>query len=414
MSRAISTTSSRGPRSSASGSYLFLASKAGGGRSLGVRQARDERQLAGDLRRQRMTLTTCVRLPFSLESGVGSISLRDQAEINTQLAQLLSRGSPLVEALEVTGSSVSAAMKPKVQRMRELVSGGSTFADACDQVGGFDRVTIALYRAAERTGDLAGAAKQLAIASRRQLSIQGKATTLMIYPAILMSITGIAAAVLLTQILPRIGEALSQAGADLPLFTRLLLAIGTTLRDNFVPLGIALAAVLVVVFIFRRRVGALLAGFMRKAPAIRQVVLAQESAKFFSVMAALSRCGVPLADALGVANDAMSHPVMRAQLDRLRVRLIEGGVLRNLIDEVDSLPVTTRRLMIAAERAGDLQSAFDTLAVDMMEEVETRSARLIALMEPVVIVILFLVVGSVILGVMIPLLNLSSAVSLGG
>ena len=70
--------------------------------------------------------------------------------------------------------------------------------------------------------------------------------------------------------------------------------------------------------------------------------------------------------------------------------------------------------MIAAERAGDLQSAFDTLATDMTEEVETRSARLIAFMEPAVILFLFVVVGSVILGVMIPLLNLSSSVGLGG
>jgi type II secretory pathway component PulF len=104
---------------------------------------------------------------------------------------------------------------------------------------------------------------------------------------------------------------------------------------------------------------------------------------------------------------------MREQLEKLRARLIEGGVLRNLIDDVVALPITTRRLMIAAERAGDLQSAFDTIAMDMTEEVETRSQRLIAFMEPAVIVFLFLVVGSVILGVMIPLLNLSSSVGLG-
>ncbi|MBL8876998.1 MAG: type II secretion system F family protein [Phycisphaerae bacterium] len=391
-----------------------MAAKPGGGRAIGVKQARDERHLAGELRKERMALLRSMKLPVAVRESTSDVKLKDQAELNTQLAQLLSRGSPLVEALEVTGASVSNAMKPRALRMRDLVAGGASFADACDQVGGFDRVTVALYRAAERTGDLAGAAKQLAIAARRQLQVQGKAATLMIYPAILLTITTLAAAFLLTQILPKIGEALAAAGAQLPLFTRILLAIGTFLRDNLLPVLIGVTLVVGATIIFRKIVGAFIFGFMRKAPAIRHVVLAQESARFFSVMAALTRCGVPLADALGIASGAITHPEMREQLEKLRTRLIEGGVLRNLIDDVVALPITTRRLMIAAERAGDLQSAFDTLATDAMEEVETRSQRLIAMMEPAVIVFLFLVVGSVILGVMIPLLNLSSSVGMGG
>ncbi|MBS0190589.1 MAG: type II secretion system F family protein [Planctomycetes bacterium] len=414
MSRALTTTSGRTPSRKSAASFLYMAAKPGGGRSFGVRQARDERHLAGELRKERMALLRSVKLPIAVRESTGEAKLKDQAELNTQLAQLLSRGSPLVEALEVTAASVSSAMRPRALRMRDLVAGGASFADACEQVGGFDRVTVALYRAAERTGDLAGAAKQLAIAARRQLSIQGKAATLMIYPAILLTITMLAAAFLLTQILPKIGEALESAGAQLPLFTRVLLAIGLFLRDNLLIIAIVLGFLGGAAFIFRKPVAAVIFAFMRKAPAIRQVVLAQESARFFSVMAALTRCGVPLADALGIGSGAISHPEMREQLDKLRTRLIEGGVLRNLIDEVTSLPITTRRLMIAAERAGDLQSAFDTLATDMTEEVETRSARLIAFMEPAVILFLFVVVGSVILGVMIPLLNLSSSVGLGG
>ena len=394
-----------------------MAAKPGGGRSIGVKQARDERHLAGELRKERMALLRSLKLPLSMGAGRGNTSdvkLKDQAELNTQLAQLLSRGSPLVEALEVTAASVSNAMKPRALRMRDLVAGGASFADACEQVGGFDRVTVALYRAAERTGDLAGAAKQLAIAARRQLQVQGKAATLMIYPAILLSITFLVAAFLLTRILPKIGEALASAGAALPWFTRILLAIGNFLNDNLLAILIVMALVIGAVVVFRKVVGLAVFAIMRKAPAIRQVVLAQESARFFSVMAALTRCGVPLADALGIGSGSITHPEMREQLEKLRTRLIEGGVLRNLIDEVTSLPITTRRLMIAAERAGDLQSAFDTLATDMTEEVETRSARLIAMMEPAVIVFLFFVVGSVILGVMLPLLNLSSSIGLGG
>src|SRR5438105_7810108 len=142
------------------GSFVFVAARVGGGRSLGLRQAQSERALADVLRRERLLLLRSYRLPkwASKEKG---LSLKDRAELNEQLAQLLSRGVPLVEALEVTASAVGGGARPIIERMREMVAAGSAFADACQKTGMFDRVTVAVYRGAERTGDLAGASKQL-------------------------------------------------------------------------------------------------------------------------------------------------------------------------------------------------------------------------------------------------------------
>jgi general secretion pathway protein F len=99
-------------------------------------------------------------------------------------------------------------------------------------------------------------------------------------------------------------------------------------------------------------------------------------------MAALSRSGVPVADAIAVAANAISHPTLRRQFDRLRVKLVEGGVLPRLIDGVDALPIATRRLLIAADRAGDLDTAFDSLAEDMGDALEAQTQRLLARSSP--------------------------------
>jgi type II secretory pathway component PulF len=136
--------------------------------------------------------------------------------------------------------------------------------------------------------------------------------------------------------------------------------------------------------------------------------MTQESARFFTVMAAMTRGGVTLADALGVASGAISHPLLRKQLTTLRTKLIEGGVLRMLIEGVDALPLPTRRLLIAAERSGDLETAFETLADDMAVELDRRSTRLLAALEPVLIVIMFLVIGTLVLSIMIPLIRSTS------
>jgi general secretion pathway protein F len=325
-----------------------------------------------------------------------------------QLSQLLIRGVPLVEALEVVASSVSPRTKPLVERVRDRVASGSGFSDASETVGLFDNVTISVYRAAERTGDLAGAAKQLSTTVRRQLQIQGKVATLMIYPAIVMFISLAVVLFMLTQVVPRVGDALKQMTGSVPMVTGLMMAVGEFLRDYFLLVVLAVLVVVAFLVAIRKTLVVLFWRFSRRIPIFRDVVLAQESARFFTVMAAMTRSGIVLADALGVAVNALGHPVLKKQLSTLRTRLIEGGVLRALINDVDALPIGTRRLLIAAERAGDLESAFETLADDMTEELDRKSSRLLAALEPLIIVAMFAVIGSMVLAIMIPMIRAAS------
>jgi len=388
--------------------FLFIAAKPTGGRSMGVRQARSERALAEALRREKMVLLRTWKLPGFL-GGERELTLKDHAELDSQLAQLLSRGVPLVEALEVAASVVTEASRDRIDRLREQVSAGRGFADACKAAGGFDIVTIAVYRAAERTGDLAGACERLAVGARRQLSVRGKAATLMIYPAIVLTISILVGIGMITVIVPMIAGALQDAGRPLPWFTIMLMNTGLFIRANWLWFLTGVAAAAIMAILGRKEIVAVLARVARRVPLLKDVVLAQESARFFSVMAAMTRSGIPLADALGVGVRAIGHPKLHHDLDRLRQRLIEGGVLRTLIDQVESMPMATRRLLIAADRAGDLEAAFDALASDYTEEVDRRTERLLAALEPLLIVVLFLIIGTLILSIMIPLMGIASS-----
>lgn len=390
-----------------SSSFFFVAAKATGGRTLGVRQAPTPRALAEGLRKEKLLLLKSYKLPKWATTEKG-LKLKDRAALNEQLAQLLSRGVPLVEALEVTASAVGSNAKPIVEKMRELVAAGSGFGDACQKVGVFDRVTVAVYRAAERTGDLAGAAKQLAITARRQLAVSGKAATLMIYPAIVMSISVIVVAVMMTVIVPRIGKAMVAMNATLPWYTKLIMETGEWMRGHALLLLGVIAGLAIAAIVLRKRVFTVAGQASRKMPLLKDVVLAQESARFFSVMAAMTRSGVPLADALGVANEAVGHPELRRQLSTLRTKLIEGGVLRLLIENVTVLPLATRRLLIAAERAGDMETAFDSLASDMADETDRRATRLLAALEPALIVGMFMIIGTILVAIMVPLMTMAS------
>ena len=394
-----------------SNAFFYMAVRPGGGRKFGVRQAKTMPALAQSLRTDNQLLLKSWRVPAWFAPDQ-KLSLKDQGALNDQLAQLLSRGVPLVEALDVVTQTVRAATKPRMVRLRDLVQSGTSFADACKMVGGFDSVTIAVYRAAERTGDLAGAAKELSVTMRRRIAIAGKAATLMIYPAIVMSISLMVATLMMLVIVPMMGEGLMKSDIPLPTFSKIVIGTGMWMRENVMWLSIIFGIFLILVIIGRAAVLNLAQISMRKLPIMRDVVIAQESARFFSVMGAMTRSGVPISDALGVANQALSHPVMRIQLERLRTRLIEGGLMRTLIEEVVSLPVATRRLLIAAERSGDLENAFHTLAGDMSDEVERSSARLLAVLEPALIVFMFTIIGTLLIALMLPMITLTSKIQL--
>ena len=377
-----------------------------GRKTLGMRHATDEGTLAVELQRDDLLLLRAWRMPVGLrKGGAAKFPLKDEAEMNDQLHTLVGRGVPLVEALEVASSVVSEASRTKLDRMREAVASGTSFADACDQAGGFDYVTVSVYRAAERTGDLAGAAARLASAARRRLHIAGKALTVMIYPAVVSGISAVLFFSLLVFLVPTIAGQVSQMGGDIPWFSDLVFKAGSTLRDNLIwtVVGIALIAVLcVLLWRFVLRVLVVIAS---KLKPIAALMLTIEMTRFFSVMAAMTKSGVPLAEALAAGTGVISDAKLRDQLERMQTQLVEGGVFRQLVEQADALPLATRKLLVAGERAGDLDSVFDSLAGDMAAEVDKQSDRLLALLEPLVIVLMFALLGPLILAVAIPMMT---------
>lgn len=386
--------------------YLFVAVTPVGGKKVGVRVASDERALNASLQREQLLLLRHWRLP-NWARAAGDVPLKDQAGLNDQIAVLQSRGVPLVEALEVAASVCTGATAAKIMRMRELVSGGSSFAGACEEVGGFDPVAIAVYRSAERTGDLAGAAGRLAVAAKRRLAIGTKAVTLLIYPCVVLAISVVASLVMLAVVIPQVGSALTQAGAKLPVYSRVMMDVGQWIRGNAPWVGLGMATLIVVGIIARATILAGVLSVLRRVPTVGKLQGSIEAARFFAVIGAMTRSGVPVADAMGVAASAVSEPRLRGQIDQMRKKLVEGGLLRQLLEGVDALPLATRRLLIAAERSGELDSAFDNVSADLSAEVDKRSERLLALLEPLLIVGMFVLIGAMLLSIMIPLITLT-------
>ncbi len=384
--------------------FFYVAVNAAGAKKMGLRAAPTEADLLGDLSNDRLLLLNAWPMP-SWISAKGTIPTKDQLALNEQLESLLNRGVPLTDALDVAASLVTTSTKQRIEKMRSAVASGASFADACAQVGGFDEVTVTVYRAAEKSGDLAIAAGGLAQSARRKMAIAGKVGTLLVYPVMVLAIGLIVGVIMLIFVIPQIGTAIKSFGAELPWYTVTVLWVGDVLRAQWLPIIIVLVLLTIIGIVGRRQVASVINAVVRKLPLFGPLILASESARFFSVMAAMTRSGVTIADALSVASDVVTHPKLNEQLHTLQTNLVDGGVFTTIIDRVEAFPLATRRLLIAADKAGDLESAFGGLSEDLSNEVNKQSDRLLAILEPLLIVLIFVLVGGLIASIMIPLLT---------
>ncbi|MHC4975999.1 MAG: type II secretion system F family protein [Planctomycetota bacterium] len=389
--------------------YFFNAVTATGGRKLGVRSATDEADLSRELSGESLLLLRAWALPQWATSST-SVPLKDQTALNEQLASLLSRGVPLIEALEVAQSVVSRQTQDRVRRLRDEVSGGASFANACASVGGFDDVAIAVYRASERTGDLEIAAARLASGAQRRMKIREKSISLAIYPSVILTVGIIVVMCLLMFVVPQLAQVFESFDNDLPILTDIILGAGVWMSANklFV-LGIV-AGGLILGVVARRITLSLLAMVIRRIGPIRRLILTTESARFFSIMAAMSNAGVPLADALGVSSRAINDEKLREQVERLKQGLVEGGSWKTLVDDVTMLPLAVRKLLIAAERSGDLEEALEGISADLASRVDRDTDRMLAVLEPLILVFVFMLIAPIVVSILLPLSQISQGI----
>lgn len=389
-------------------SFVYIAASAAGSRTLGVRAATDRRELAQELRDDHLLLLRAWRMPGGAAPGA-RMGLKSEAAMHAQLATLVGRGVPLTESLDVAGSVLDARAAARLRKVREQVAGGATFADALERVGGFDPVAIGVYRAAEKSGALSEAADRLALAARRRLDVAQRIATMLIYPAIVFTIVVGVALVMLLVVVPMVGSALEQLGVTLPWYTRALLGASQWLRANLLSMSLAAVALAALLMTARDSVKRLGRRTLAAIPTVGSLRQAGEQARLFSVLAAMTRSGVPVAEALSVATGALSPGPLRAELTKLQRDLVEGGVLRDLLDRAKALPLATRKLLVAADKSGDLDAAFESLAEDAAKDVDKRAERLLVVIEPALLIVMFLFVGLLAFAIMYPIVTAAAA-----
>ncbi len=350
-----------------------------------------------------------VRAPLLPSAG----ARRAVLEFTRGVAALLPAGMPLSRALGVASGGAPPRIRASLDGVRDRVERGEELARAmAAEPGLFTPLYVGVVRAGERAGNLDGAFERLAAHLEAEDELRSRLVSMSIYP-LLLALVGLASVlVLVLFVLPRFADLLSTSGAALPGITAFVLAVSEGARAHW-PVLAAGAGGLLLSLLWMRSTPAgqgVSARLLLALPMVgrwRRQVLA---ARFARMTGELATGGAPILSALADTGSCIGDPVARESIDRVRTRVREGSPLHRALGAESLFPRELEQLVALGEEAGRL-ATFLLKAATLLERRTTRSVeRMVALAEPVVIVLF----GGVIAVVALSLLQAIYGINAGG
>ena len=325
-----------------------------------------------------------------------------------ELSMLLQAGVPMLEALDTLANQHSGAFRAAILDVRDQISGGTSLADAFSKRPDlFDEASVHLIEVGESSGSLPEILEQLADFKQRLLEFKDRVVTALIYPALLL-VFGLAAAVfLMTFVMPELLTSLEETLDELPWPTRVVRAVSNILVDSggwllglFV---LSLAAGFTWIKTDRGRFQ--WHRFLLRLPIVGVLFLKQSVSRVAMIISTLSRSGVELPRAIELAERSAENAVIADALQRARENIASGAELADAFATADVFPPLAVRVFSVGQESGRLEEMLSRLSSDYEKQVTTRSARLTAMLEPALILVLAVFVGFILLATILPILE---------
>jgi type II secretory pathway component PulF len=376
--------------------YRFRAARADGEQVAGVLEAASEAAAASELAGRGLFT---VELNAAGGDGPQARGMR-RAELAAAfggLAALLEAGMPLDRALASVAEDASARVAPVFSGARRRVSEGSSLSAALRAEGGVPPVVVGLLKAGEAYGRLGVASRRAAVQLERDAELAADIRGALAYPVFLAAVGGFSVMLIVGVVVPRFASLLGDLGQVLPPSTRLLLGLGDVVAAHG-PLGALLLLGLALVFARAVREGRgrlLLHETLMTVPVVGAIRLGLATTRLCRALAGLVESGVPLLSALDHAGGAAGDLAVSERLARAKRDVTEGEGLAVALRRHGAASLAALRLVRYGEESGRLSEMLEKAAA--LEEAAARRAlrSLVALIEPVMIVLFALLVAFV-------------------
>ncbi len=339
-----------------------------------------------------------------------TLSGKTVMRLTQQLSSLLHAGMPLDRALTILiGVAEDEPAQTLLARVQEKVRGGGSLADALEAQGTFSRFYLNMIRAGEAGGALDVVLKRLTEFLERSQALRETVMSALIYPIILLSVSALSVIILLTFVVPQFQRLFADSGKALPLATQIVIAAGDGFRYYWWVGAIVIA---------------LLVGAMRQQlshpesrirwdrwflqlPLFGDLIAKVETARLARTLGTLLGNGVSLLNALTIVRETLSNQVLAVALSEVVEHVKTGRGLADPLQDAGGFPKLAVQMIRVGEETGQLQEMLLQVADAYDGEVQMAVKRLLALLEPALILGLGVIISGIIMSILVAILSLN-------
>lgn len=343
------------------------------------------------------------------------LSSIELAFIARNISLMLKAGIPLGDAITfVKRQTKATTTQNTLDALQRDVQAGIKFSKALEtHETTFGTLFTEFARIGEEGGNLEETLLYLASQYEREEDTKKKIRAALIYPVIILTIVVAYALVFAFIIFPRLQSLFADFKTELPLLTRIVIYVSDWLRSwGFILiLGVMALAILLV---FLRRVPGIAQTLDRLSvttPGIKHVVCEFLFARFFHILAYLTKSGIPLLDALKTAQDASPNTVLKKHIAQIKKRVEEGKTLTEGMEETNFFPQLSLNLIATAEKSGSLESSLDYLGSFYDRNIDYTTKNISASIEPLLLIFVGIAVALLAIAIILPIYQFTGAIS---
>lgn len=341
----------------------------------------------------------------------GRVKTKVLTTFTRQLATLVDAGLPLLRGLRVLErQEKNATLRKIIGDLALAIESGSTFSEALAQHPKvFNRLFVSMVKAGELGGVLEVVLNRLAEFMEKAQRIRGKVIAAMFYPSAVLTVAVVILAVLLTYVVPKFKEVFEGMfqGRPLPGFTQFVLNVSNTVKEHFLPtLGALVALYVLFKLVKRTKVGRRVIDTLKlKMPIFGPVFTKVAIARFSRTLGTLVHSGVPILQALNIVKETAGNVVVANAIAAVHDSVKEGETIAAPLEAAGVFPPMVISMVDVGEQTGALPEMLLKIADTYDEEVDNAVSAMTSLLEPIMIVFLAVVVGSIVIAMFLPLIG---------
>lgn len=404
--------------------FQYTALDAGGRQRKGVLEADSVRQIRQMLRDQGLVPLAVDMTTQKQDSGKPSsgfslgfgprLSALDRVVFTRQLATLIAASLPIEEALSAIAKQAEKQdLRALVLGIRSKVLEGYALADAlADYPSSFNDMYRSTISAGEQSGFLDKVLENLATYSERQFESGRDVEMALVYPIVLFFLALVIVGALVVYVVPDMVGVLEGMGRELPAMTQFLINVSEFLRDYWWALLLGVAASVVTVRTLLARPAVKARWDQRKLglPLFGRVTRGAQSAQYANTLSILTSSGVPLVDAMKIAEAVVANTWLKRGLREATQKVREGSSLNHALEGVGYLPPMMLHMVASGEASGELDTMLERVALFQQTEVERLVTTVVGLFQPLMMVFMGGLVMFIVMAVLLPILNMNQLV----